>query len=200
MLATKQLCGHRVTTISTTWNAIYVAQWLGITIDAIALAQCMYIARWANLWQIVRYVIWHCTNVGPITVCYQEFREALSYSKNETCDSTLYLNNVQIDIVSAEWRTNKTADVWEKSFDKRRMILRSEPVLVRNPNRRLRHFDFWMTFVLVKINCKHLKYSSRTSVGSSPAALQHEPSILKLDYINFRLAQYHRYNFGRFYR
>ena len=39
------------------------------------------------------------------------FLEALSYSKNETCDSTLYLNNVQIDIVSAEWRTNKTADV-----------------------------------------------------------------------------------------
>jgi len=33
------------------------------------------------------------------------------YRKTETCDSTLYINNVQIDIVSAEWRINKTADV-----------------------------------------------------------------------------------------
>ena len=37
---------------------------------------------------------------------------------------------MQIDIVSAEWRTNKTADVCEKSFGKQRTILRGEPVLV----------------------------------------------------------------------
>jgi len=37
--------------------------------------------------------------------------KVVSDKENETCDSTLYINNVQIDIVSAEWHTNKTAVV-----------------------------------------------------------------------------------------
>jgi len=40
-----------------------------------------------------------------------ELLKAVSDKENETCDSTLYINNVQIDIVSAEWHTNKTVDV-----------------------------------------------------------------------------------------